>query len=175
MARRCIASAVALLVVAMATPAGASRPEPVVSRRVVRAPVAIDISKVSGQPPVEPAPLSFSVSTRRCARFRFVGRWRLVATSGPVHSYPEIEATIPASANRLSSVRWSDRGSGLGSDLTEPTAGSVVRVGSPWFTRATPDPVALTVTTHPVLDRGADAFADRWSVERLDLQCRRAT
>ena len=111
---------------------------------------------------VEPAPLSFSVSTRRCARFRFVGRWRLVATSGPVHSYPEIEATIPASANRLSSVRWSDRGSGLGSDLTEPTAGSVVRVGSPWFTRVTPDPVALTVTTHPVLDRGADAFAERW-------------
>lgn len=175
MTRRMIATAVPLLVIALASPAGASRRDPVVTRKVVRAPITIDISKASGQPAAEPAPQSFSVSTRGCTRFRFVGRWRLVSTSGVVHSYPEVEATIAASANRLASIRWSDRGSGLGAVLSEPKPGSVVRVRSPWFTRVTNDPAAVTLTTHAVLDRGTDTFADRWSVERLDLECRRST
>jgi hypothetical protein len=175
-AGRALGVAVTASVVALgaALPAAANPSPSITTRRIVRSPIAMQVSWTGNGAPTITDPFSSSVSTRGCAEFRLVGRWHLVASDGSARSYPAVEAVVMASPNRRSTITWKDRGSGLGDAVGAPDVGTVVRVRSPWFRRVARDRVAVTVSVTPAMARALDPVADQWSIDRLDLACRPA-
>ena len=177
--RRCAASiliVVATLVVTATTAtAGAPAPPRVVVRHGLTEPVVVTIrNDAAGVVTTITPDVFYDLSTVGCSRFRVVGAWHELRPDGMTAPY--LVATLAESRNGLGRLNWEDHGSGLGRHWAEVGAdASHVRVRSPWVDRSALRRVSGMVKVMVAAGRvPVPGLLGRWSIDRIDLECRRA-